>query len=326
MSLGNKVRALRKVVVVVLMWSLLWPMTGAAALPALAQGAGGADAAAKPRLAVLGVTSPVFSRSSAFPEYVLNLITHDVTTMGRFDVVERSHIDAVLREQRFQLSGAIDPATAVEVGRILGVDIGIIASVEVLEARRVETWYRAEAVTMVRLIDMQTGRLISTLRVEGSATGDTSLEAQRKALDHGFGSRFRNRLASVFSFQGSVIEVHGEGLKGDTVFISVGRSHGVQVGAEFEVKRPEVTTLAGMQLPEGDYFMRTVAAIRVTDTSSEFSRATVVRADDRVLEGDTVVELVPAKSPEEKSETLLYVLTALLVAVLLLNYGGDAAD
>src|SRR5690606_12546158 len=198
------------------MWSLLWPMAGAAALPALAQGAGGADAAAKPRLAVLGVTSPVFSRSSAFPEYVLNLITHDVTTMGRFDVVERSHIDAVLREQRFQLSGANDPATAVEVGRILGVDIGIIAGVEVLEARR----------------------------VEGSATGDTSLEAQRKAQDHGFGSRFRNRLASVFSCQGSVIQVHGEGLKGDTVFISVGRSHGVQVGAEFEVKRPEVTTLA----------------------------------------------------------------------------------
>lgn len=255
MSLDNKVRALRKVVVVVLMWSLLWPMAGAAALPALAQGAGGADAAAKPRLAVLGVTSPVFSRSSAFNEYVLNLITHDVTTMGRFDVVERSHIDAVLREQRFQLSGAIDPATAVEVGRIFGIDIGIIASVEVLEARRLETWYRAEAVTMVRLIDMQTGRLISTLRVEGSATGDTSLEAQRKALDHGFGGRFRNRLASVFSFQGSVIEVHGEGLK-----------------------------------------------------------------------GDTVVELVPAKSPEEKSEPLLYVLTALLVAVLLLNYGGDAAD
>jgi hypothetical protein len=36
----------------------------------------------------------------------------------------------------------------------------------------------------------------------------------------------------VFSFRGTIVEVQGEGLKDDTVFISLGRRHGVQVGTD----------------------------------------------------------------------------------------------
>lgn len=297
-------------------------MMWSAAAPALAQSLFGSTASSqgKPRLGVLGVHS---ARASVYNEYVRNLITHDVTTLGRFDVVERGNIDAVLREQQFQLSGAIDPDTAVEVGRILGIVIGVVASIEALDAKRIEHFYRAEAVTMVRLIDMQTGSLIATVRVEGKATGDTMQEAQRRALDDGFGGSFRHRLASLFRFRGSVSEVDGEGRQGDVVFISLGRNHGVQVGAEFEVQRPEVTSLGGVELPEEDYFMRTVATIRVTDTSADFSRAVVVHGSERVLEGDAVVENVPEKSPEEQAETWLYLAGGLL---LLLLQGASEAE
>lgn len=314
------VTARRRSIAVLLLVCMSWSMVGTLAVSAFAQGLASPAALtqARPRLGVLGVYT---TRSSTYAEYVRNLITHDVTTLDRFDVVERGNIDAVLREQRFQLSGAIDPDTAVAVGRILGIDIGVIGSLEVLEARRIESFYRAEAVTMVRLIDMQTGRLIATLRVEGSGNGDTIQEAQRRALEHGFGGRFRNRLASVFSFQGSVIEVHGDGDRGETVFLSLGRNQGVQVGAEFLVQRPEVTTLAGVELDASDYFLRTVATVRVTDTSADFSRATVVRSSERIMEGDTVVEVVPARSSEERAETLMYVLGALLLVLLLSREG-----
>lgn len=139
-------------------------LAGLVAAALAASLAGPAAAQDKPRLGVLGVeTSRVGGYTDYmrnFADYVRNLITHDVTTLGRFDVVERSNIDAVLREQKFQLSGAIDPDTAVAVGRILGIDVGLIASLEALETRWMESFYRAEAVTMVRLIDMQTGRLV----------------------------------------------------------------------------------------------------------------------------------------------------------------------
>ncbi|MFO7266030.1 MAG: CsgG/HfaB family protein [Limnochordales bacterium] len=169
-------------------------LAGLVAAALAASLAGPAAAQDKPRLGVLGVeTSRVGGYTDYmrnFADYVRNLITHDVTTLGRFDVVERSNIDAVLREQKFQLSGAIDPDTAVAVGRILGIDVGLIASLEALETRWMESFYRAEAVTMVRLIDMQTGRLLATLRVEGSGTGETAQEAQRRALDNGSANAF----------------------------------------------------------------------------------------------------------------------------------------
>lgn len=45
-----------------------------------------------------------------------------------FEVVERNRIDKITREQSFQVSGAVDDNQAVEIGRLLGIDVIILGS------------------------------------------------------------------------------------------------------------------------------------------------------------------------------------------------------
>jgi len=46
----------------------------------------------------------------------------ELVQSGRFRVIERSRLDALLQEKNLALSGALDASTAVEAGRLLGVD------------------------------------------------------------------------------------------------------------------------------------------------------------------------------------------------------------
>jgi hypothetical protein len=58
--------------------------------------------------------------SSIFEKYLLK---------AGYDVVERREVDRLLKEQSFTLSGAVDPATAQQLGHILGVDALILGTI-----------------------------------------------------------------------------------------------------------------------------------------------------------------------------------------------------
>jgi TolB-like protein len=79
---------------------------------------------------------------------------------GSLEVVERTHLDKVLEEQRLGSSGALDPRQAREMGRLLGVDAIVTGTFTAMADRRVEVH--------ARLIDAQTARILgaATARVE----------------------------------------------------------------------------------------------------------------------------------------------------------------
>ncbi len=60
---------------------------------------------------------------------VSNLITNQLVKEGNYIVIERSKINAVLAEQNLGASGRIEPTTAAQIGRILGVDAVLIGTV-----------------------------------------------------------------------------------------------------------------------------------------------------------------------------------------------------
>lgn len=60
---------------------------------------------------------------------VSNLITNQLVKDGNFIVIERSRIDSVLAEQNLGKTDRIEPTTAAQIGRILGVDAVLIGSV-----------------------------------------------------------------------------------------------------------------------------------------------------------------------------------------------------
>lgn len=90
---------------------------------------------------------------------------------GALEVVERTHLDKVLEEQRLGSSGALDPRQAREMGRLLGVDAIVTGTFTPMADRRVEVH--------ARLIDAQTARIL------GAATARVAKEWEEDQMPVG---------------------------------------------------------------------------------------------------------------------------------------------
>ncbi len=95
------------------------------------------------------------------------LIT-ELTKTGKFVVVERGKLNKIFEEQKLQASGAIDPRTAVKVGKILGLAALVTGSISESGVKNegMDIFvYRskkqiAEVVVDIRVVDVETGQVI----------------------------------------------------------------------------------------------------------------------------------------------------------------------
>jgi curli biogenesis system outer membrane secretion channel CsgG len=86
----------------------------------------------------------------------------------QFRVVERQQVGKVLEEQKFQQSGAVNPQTAMQAGKILGVDLVVYGAVTNfgirVEGTEAVVYQQREQVATsqvdVRLIHVETGEII----------------------------------------------------------------------------------------------------------------------------------------------------------------------
>jgi curli biogenesis system outer membrane secretion channel CsgG len=60
---------------------------------------------------------------------VSDILVNKLVQGGNYKVIERSKLDAVLKEQDLGASGRVDASTAAQIGRILGVDAVIVGSI-----------------------------------------------------------------------------------------------------------------------------------------------------------------------------------------------------
>ncbi len=79
---------------------------------------------------------------------VAEIIRTEVVGLGDYTVIERGMVEQVLKEQELQLTGTVDPETAVEIGKLIGAEFVIIGSIV-----KTGTVYTINA----RLIDVETG-------------------------------------------------------------------------------------------------------------------------------------------------------------------------
>lgn len=93
--------------------------------------------------------------NKSFPEDVgrglAELLTNQFAQIPYWQVVERSQINRILQEQKLNLTGAVDAATAARVGRLGGVQISIVGSIQRLGAN---------CTLVIRAVDTETGNLI----------------------------------------------------------------------------------------------------------------------------------------------------------------------
>jgi curli biogenesis system outer membrane secretion channel CsgG len=145
----------------------------------------------KKRLAVLdfefastGLTGLGLTGTVGPAKGVSDLLTNRLVQNGTFIMVERSRINQILAEQNLGASGRIEPATAAQIGRLLGADaviIGTINQFNVEESRsEVNIGFfgiatstqkqKADVKLTARIVSTTTGEILAV--AEGSGTAD----------------------------------------------------------------------------------------------------------------------------------------------------------
>jgi TolB-like protein len=124
-----------------------------------------AQAAKTPTVAVLPFSTRVLD--SAAIDGLMSEMNSDLINTGSFRVMERSQMDAILKEQGFQQSGACDGSDcAIEVGKLLAVDDLILCTIG-----KVGNTYTLSA----RLVDVRTGEVEKSVTRNSRAEVDAIL-------------------------------------------------------------------------------------------------------------------------------------------------------
>jgi curli biogenesis system outer membrane secretion channel CsgG len=103
----------------------------AAALVLTATMAIAADKSTKPRLAVLEFKNKADNQwwYKGGAEAAQDVFVTELVKSGKFRVVEREQLAALMEEKNLTLSGDVDPSTAVKIGKLLGVNYLLTGSV-----------------------------------------------------------------------------------------------------------------------------------------------------------------------------------------------------
>jgi TolB-like protein len=136
------------------------------------------------------------------------LITGLVET-GRFDVVERLLLEKILEEQKLGVTGAIDPASAAQLGKILGVKTIVSGTISSLEG-----------ITEInaRLINVDTASIVAAEKVRAKSAGRLNELV----------SQITDKIAAVFPLEGYIVQ-----RTGNKVTVDLGKQIGVKPGMKF---------------------------------------------------------------------------------------------
>ena len=136
------------------------------------------------------------------------LITGLVET-GRFDVIERRLLEKILEEQKLGVTGVIDPSSAAQLGKILGVKTIVSGTLTSLEG-----FIEINA----RLINVDTASIIAAEKVRASSAGRLN----------DLVSQITEKIVLAFPLEGYVVQRTGK-----RVTLDLGKQVGARTGMRF---------------------------------------------------------------------------------------------
>jgi TolB-like protein len=203
-----------------------------------------------------------------FCDALTDKMVSQLVNLRRFKVIERAALDKVLKEQQLQVSGAVDEATAVKVGRVAGADAIVLASVvEHENSNRVS----------VRVIDTETSE---TIVARGEAVSGNGIDEFEHAVDN-LAIAIYNELPIV---EGSIISVDK-----DTYFIDVGSQKGIRKGSKCvafrageNILHPTTGEVLGKRVTK-------LGELVVIQVQPKLSQVRIVDKDEDIKVGDKIV-------------------------------------
>lgn len=188
-------------------------------------------------------------------EAAQDMFITDLVKSGKFSVIDRERLDAIMREKNLSLSGDVDPRTAIQAGKLLGVEyllFGNITEFGETENKAKVGWGIAVDVKKKKFVSALDCRLVSTTTGE-IVWADTGKKEESNVKVFVFGSgggvddermfdkvlrpvvdELAEKLAQVqLETSKSVVgRVAGKIAKveGSTVWVNLGSEHGLTVG------------------------------------------------------------------------------------------------
>ena len=237
------------------------------AVPAFAQGN-------KPRVAILEFKNKASHYTWTWYEAgrgAQDMLVTELVKSGKYRVIEREQLAAIMREKNLSMSGDMDPRTAIQFGKMLGVEYLIAGAVTELGVTdrgasvpggllrglpsvNVRS-QKAEAALDARAFSTSTGEIVwaDTARDETSDASVYVMGAGGGASDHGKVDKLMRPVVQKLaaSFAKADIKSSGMGGKGDasglvgkianvdggTLYLNAGSEGGVKEGDEFTVYR-----------------------------------------------------------------------------------------
>jgi curli biogenesis system outer membrane secretion channel CsgG len=237
------------------------------AAPAFAQGN-------KPRVAILEFKNKASHYTWTWYEAgrgAQDMLVTELVKSGKYRVIEREQLAAIMREKNLSMSGDMDPRTAIQFGKMLGVEYLIAGAVTELGVTdrgasvpggllrglpsvNVRS-QKAEAALDARAFSTSTGEIVwaDTARDETSDASVYVMGAGGGASDHGKVDKLMRPVVQKLaaSFAKADIKSSGMGGKGDasglvgkianvdggTLYLNAGSEGGVKEGDEFTVYR-----------------------------------------------------------------------------------------
>ena len=198
-----------------------------------------------------------------------DIIVNKLVESGSYRVIERSKIEAILREQNLGDSGRVDAGSAAQIGKLLGVEAVLIGSITQFNVDQKASGFSfgglfgnakktniANVQITARLVDTSTGEIIATAKGQGqaeqgsgsvqvlgiggseaTANNDTLLSsAADKAVTQMVGTVVESS-SKLSEYSGSGLEAMIADIGGGQVTLNKGSAAGFTNGMKISVER-----------------------------------------------------------------------------------------
>lgn len=262
--------------------------------------------AAKPTVAVLPFDvdkrAVIFSEnyvSSTVVEDKTHFLTGDLVTQlvksRRFDVVERSRVEDLMKEQEFSESGYISAETAVQIGKMIGADFFVMGKIEHLEAAledkpvpygkgKTQQEGVGQMVVNMRVVDSRGGKIVAAEKFNVKFT-------EKKLKSPGiFVENLREQAAReiVSTVVERVFPLKVVSVANGVAVINRGGAASFKVGTSLaayewgdEIKDPDTEESLGFEETK-------VGELRVTEVLDKTSKAEIISGADVIKKGTVV--------------------------------------
>jgi len=249
-------------------------------------------------------------------EGMASMLATSLFKSGRFNVVERDQMEAIMQEKKLALQGITDSSEATELGKLIGADYIITGTVSEFGLSKSNTGgiggglfrgfggldiktQSARVVVDVRILNVKNGQLVAADQGEGKEStgslgmsgGDWSGAGAIKFGSEGFDSTLPGKATRkainnlvekiiIYLYKAKIIDVTG-----NEVTINIGTAGGIKKDTKMdvyaegkEIRDPDTGELLGKK-------KELIGQIKITDVQDKYSTGIIMKGSGPVAPG-----------------------------------------